>query len=62
MLGHSAVSQLPLSTSTVAVVEVIIDGKPLVWVLSHKNNEWCISEFKDTWVVKSRSNKWYKNN
>ena len=50
MLGHSTISQLPISTSYV-IIEVIVDGKPLIWVLTHKNNQWTIRELKDTWVV-----------
>ena len=42
--------------------EIIVDGKPLVWVLTRKNNKWTIRELKDTWVVKAKGNKWYKNN
>ena len=57
MLGHSTISQLPISTSSV-IIEVIVDGKPQIWVLTHKNNQWTIRELKDTWVV----NQWYKNN
>jgi hypothetical protein len=61
MLGHTAISQVPISTSSV-IVEIIVDGKPLVWVLTRKNNKWTVRELKDTWVVKAKGNKWYKNN
>lgn len=50
MLGHAAISELPISTSSV-IIEVIVDGKPLIWVLTHKNNQWTVRELKDTWVV-----------
>jgi len=62
MLGHTAISQVPMSTSSSVIVEIIVDGKPLVWVLTRKNNKWTVRELKDTWVVKAKGNKWYKNN
>ena len=61
MLGHTAISQVPMSASA-TIIEIIVDGKPLVWVLTHKNNKWTIRELKDTWVVNAKGNKWYKNN
>ena len=62
MLGHTAISQVPISTSSSVIVEIIVDGKPLVWVLTRKNNKWTVRELKDTWVVKAKGNNWYKNN
>ena len=62
MLGHTTISQVPMSTSSSVIVEIIADGKPLVWVLTRKNNKWTVRELKDTWVVKAKGNKWYKNN
>ena len=62
MLGHTAISQVPMSTSSSVIVEIIVVGKPLVWVLTRKNNKWTVRELKDTWVVKAKGNKWYKNN
>ena len=62
MLGHTAISQVPMSTSSSVIVEIIVDGKPLIWVLTRKNNKWTVRELKDTWVVKAKGNKWYKNN
>ena len=61
MLGHTAISQVPISTSSV-IIEIIVDGKPLIWVLTQKNNKWTIRELKDTWIVNAKGNKWYKNN
>ena len=62
MLGHTTISQVPMSRSSSVIVEIIVDGKPLVWVLTRKNNKWTVRELKDTWVVKAKGNKWYKNN
>lgn len=78
MLGHSAISQLPISTSTQVFAIIEIQGKPLVWILDRRTNTWQIKELKDEWVVFkrkewtvgrkakdwniSKQSMWYKNN
>jgi hypothetical protein len=78
MLGHSAISQLPISTSSTAIVEIIVGGKPLIWVLTKKDNKWQAQLLRNQWVINkrkswtinkqmkkwnvSKTNKWYKNN
>ena len=61
MLGHSAISELPISTSVRVVVEVVIGGKPLVWLLTKKTNKWEVKTLQNQWNI-TKTNKWYKNN
>lgn len=61
MLGHSAISELPISTSARVVVEVVIGGKPLVWLLTKKTNKWEVKTLQNQWNI-TKTNKWYKNN
>ena len=61
MLGHSAISELPISTLPKVIVSIVIGGKPLTWVLTRKSNSWEAKLLENQWIITKRK-QWSVNN